>query len=371
MEHRAVLGSSSVSHRASDRSRLVTEPWHAARLACLSAALLYVAAFVSWRLLLLADVSVHFWALELSRAFIAWAYLPGMLLALMNVVVRSQSTWILLLVPVLAFAIEYGPIVLPGTSALTVVDDPDRIIRVMTWNMLYDSGARSGFIAEMEALEVDLIALQEVGFGLTQRIRQSSGPLAEFYIKEENFGRGGIALVSRYPILAVEPVGPWNPCNCFKAEIDWNGEQITVLVAHVRAPSFRLSPKIWERRSGHFVTSHQNDAFDAILEEIGQSEAPVLLLGDLNTTEGQPNYQRLRRILWNSHEEAGWGFGFTFPRRGVVPEAAGLPPFIRIDHIFFDDKWLALRSKVGSIGFSDHQYVLADLYFLPGLAKAR
>jgi vancomycin resistance protein VanJ len=85
---------------------------------------------------------------------------------------------------------------------------------------------------------------------------------------------------------------------------------------------------------------------------------PALVLGDFNTSDGQPLYRLLRRRLDDAYRAAGWGFGFTFPSPRGSPLGF---PVVRIDYVFHDEFWATQAAWTGSLPGSDHRYVVADL----------
>ena len=96
-----------------------------------------------------------------------------------------------------------------------------------------------------------------------------------------------------------------------------------------------------------------------IKEQLTDSQEPVLLAGDLNTTGQSSIYQSLKRALNNSHDEVGRGFGFTYPAH--LP----LPSMVRIDHIFYSSHFTAIAARTFSrAGGSDHFPVQAKLVLL-------
>ena len=99
----------------------------------------------------------------------------------------------------------------------------------------------------------------------------------------------------------------------------------------------------------------RNEEVRKVEECIRQSPYPVLVTGDHNDTPYSVVYERMRRTLPNSFEDAGHGFGFTYNR---------LPGFIRIDNQFHDPRLPVLDFKtLNDIDYSDH-YPIAGTYLI-------
>lgn len=85
----------------------------------------------------------------------------------------------------------------------------------------------------------------------------------------------------------------------------------------------------------------------SILEKhIKASPYKVIVCGDFNDIPYSYTYQKLRKYLYNSFEEAGNGFGFTYN---------GKLFFLRIDNQFFDPRLRVVNFKTHrEVGYSDH-----------------
>ena len=90
---------------------------------------------------------------------------------------------------------------------------------------------------------------------------------------------------------------------------------------------------------------------------------PVIVVGDFNSTDQSDVYTILTSRLQDAHRVAGWGFGHTFPAySGSFRGIPIIPRQMRLDMIFYSDKFTALNSRVSStFGESDHLPVLANL----------
>ena len=140
-----------------------------------------------------------------------------------------------------------------------------------------------------------------------------------------------------------------------------------VSVYHVHPPSSNVLVYMEDgvsvpRAVGESLALH-GACIDAVLADARTRAEPVIVLGDLNTTDQSDAYGLLRRSLYDAHREAGWGLGHTFPAyRGSFRGIPILPRQMRIDMIFYDDHFRALACRVGAdYGESDHRPVIAEL----------
>lgn len=102
----------------------------------------------------------------------------------------------------------------------------------------------------------------------------------------------------------------------------------------------------------------RSEQVKTLLDHVKSSPYPVILCGDLNEIPYGYIYEEFRKILYNSFEEKGLGFGFTF--NGGIP-------FLRIDNHFYGPQ-LEIKSfqTMNHIKYSDH-YPLLGVYSLKEL----
>jgi vancomycin resistance protein VanJ len=323
-------------------------------------AVFYGAAFVAWQLLLLSPLHDRWWQLQVSEIFTLWFFVPLPLLLLAGLVWRSRWLWMGILIPLIWFGINYGGLFLPTVSAVVRASAVETPLRVMTINSWYKEDRDDDFAKTVEVWLPDVIAVQEV----SPRFKDKLEMLAltwPYQVYQPSRGKGGGAILSKFPILSQKMDKEGLGCRCMQAVIDWHGETIRVISVHVHSPRIRMSRILkaipWVRS---FDASEQSGTYAALLQEIEGSQEPVIVLGDFNTTEQQPGYRLLYASgLKDAHAEAGWGFGLTYPSPGRFP---GLNvSVIRIDHIFYDSYWRATRTWTSPLMHSDHQALVADL----------
>ena len=241
-----------------------------------------------------------------------------------------------------------------------------RELTVMTFNR----GQRSGSLQPFkERHRPDLIAMQEA----------ASSSAA--YLKAEGYedlphGRdiGEFLLLSRFPIRdaglveigaggRVHPVAAW-------FVVDFEGVEIVVYNVHLPTPRDQLLalrrggflrgfwPGSSQARSYQSFWDLQMLLARGIEDRVRSEKRPVLVVGDFNAPDRGRVYAGFSRFLQDSHEEAGSGFGWTFP--GVTRNPlSGFGPWLRIDHQFAGADWKVLESTAETGRKSQHLAVAA------------
>ena len=191
---------------------------------------------------------------------------------------------------------------------------------------------------------------------------------------------GEHTLLSRHAILGAELLfSPDQPKRAIAAHftIDWNDQAVSLYSVHLQTPRDVLGSMSrggflwgllgvpgtpWAEKRKHYQAFWDGQIADskAILEAAAADPNPVILAGDFNS----PSLGYIHRMItndWNdAHEEAGSGFGFTFP--GVTGNPLSLGgPWMRIDYIFFSSQWEARACVTEAKRPSQHRAVAATL----------
>jgi len=81
----------------------------------------------------------------------------------------------------------------------------------------------------------------------------------------------------------------------------------------------------------------------------------LLIAGDLNMPSLSPTSHRIFSDYQDGFEQAGWGFGHTFPNR------SGLRMWLRLDRILASRELAFVDFELGCMRASDHYCVVAEL----------
>lgn len=120
-------------------------------------------------------------------------------------------------------------------------------------------------------------------------------------------------------------------------------------------------------RNLHAIKAIYDDAVqemivEKLISDISSVADPIIVAGDFNLTQENDGYKELREWLQNAHEEAGVGFGFTFPT--PVRRIGLLFPLVRIDHLFVSRHFCVTSFRtLNGFAASDHYPITATLTF--------
>jgi endonuclease/exonuclease/phosphatase (EEP) superfamily protein YafD len=257
----------------------------------------------------------------------AVALLPAM------VVFRRDARWGRLLFILLVLAVL--PWVQSSWSARAVQDGtPIARASVATANVQFYNTDRTATQAAIAALDVDLLALQEVT-GSDETVLRAN-PRWPFQVWSGRADVTRLALLSRHRIVT-HSTHTFDGVTVSEALVDLGESPLRVFVVHTTSPG---DPEMAARRDRQL-------AMLARELDIGRHPEPVLVLGDLNLTSGT--------AMWRIFT------GYTGLRRapGISPATwpSPLGPFgITIDHL------LARGAALGGMGSfpvpgSDHRGV--------------
>ncbi|ODS82075.1 MAG: hypothetical protein ABS46_09835 [Cytophagaceae bacterium SCN 52-12] len=220
---------------------------------------------------------------------------------------------------------------------------------IMCFQESYQSTKRNGDLAG---------AMKRIGYG--QVIMADPPP------NKKTGVQNGLAIFSKYKLKnrEVKIFGGQN--GMLKCDVIAGADTLTVINVHLQSMTLNLRELVEQRQmeglksESRKTVSRLKSGFEKrddqirLLEEwIEQASHPVVVCGDFNETPYGYAYGRISKLLTNSFESGGSGFGFTF---------RNLPYFIRIDNQFYDpDKIeLAAFKTVRGVAFSDHRPVVSD-----------
>lgn len=268
--------------------------------------------------------------------------LPGMLWA---VWMNYRGLAILLGISAMIIVVVYAPLFWSRATAADNVTNAFKVVSYNAWSKNYAIDSIARVIKEQKP---DILLLQEItpkNFeGLAKRLQDLySGEKVHFSYEPGML----LAVVSRYStesgvitkgngrvqkVILDAPLGP-----------------VAVFNVHM------LRRGGWESRYRKINRLLEQD--------LAREQGPVVLVGDFNIPDQSETYKYITRRLDNTHREAGFGFGFSFPACsmklfGLIP----IPSLVRIDHIFVSHHFVTLKAgTIKDSGGSDHFPVMAVL----------
>lgn len=298
-------------------------------------------------------------------------------------------------------------------AALPAVTDPLTSFSLLNYNIDCDGAYRSinteNVLTAIVSSNADVICLQE-SHGDWQRVLQPQlstlYPHQSWHEPPPNTGPGGLAILSKFPILAdvildngSQVEGSWFPQWFGIVQHELSGSKIGICNVHLRPPLDELGYQ-WSLMSPVVTNSVRLSEVKFIVNFLAEQDfwdMPLLITGDFNENDsgGTLSY------LTNSH---GIGRGFFSPKhsentsnisteqkigrlvfkdavnekvpsniethRFPVPFGDNLILRSRLDHVLYNVKYLKCESCTVIPGFeheaSDHMPVLAIFTFQKG-----
>jgi endonuclease/exonuclease/phosphatase family metal-dependent hydrolase len=235
-------------------------------------------------------------------------------------------------------------------------------ISMLSYNVMYIGDGSAPFTEDKTLkikladdvvnLEADIKCLQELNnvpgdtkLNMIKRLSEQNPYYTYMHSeidKNSMNGAVGLAIFSKYPIIDKEEVS-WKINNNGLLRVDIKAGEDTIRVFNIQMKSMGIRVQKALTRNEHERTKETRNILsqlkigfedrtlqvDQLVEMITESPYPVLLAGDFNEVPYGYAYGRVRKMLSNSFEKKGLGFGFTYHK---------LPSFIRIDNLFFDQK---------------------------------
>ena len=257
--------------------------------------------------------------LSVHLALAALALVP-LAVARPSVALRT-SLAVLVLMVVLRFGGEW--LSLPPSA-----DATDDLFTAVSWNLELGARAGEGAVEGIKALDVDIVALQELGPDHARAISESER-LAERYPHQALYPDPtvfGMGLLSSWPIVRT---GSHQDPALIEAVLDVGGLPLTVITAHPLAGRFVLAgplPVALDSAKRDASLERIRDRIDAA---IARGET-VVVLGDFNVAPTEPGFTGLTDGLRDAHGEVGQGPGWTWRPSRLEWMRMGL---LRIDHV--------------------------------------
>lgn len=315
------------------------------------------AVFVLYALLMLAyligrlTIGERFFLIETMNSLMPLIALPAVVV-LIWALLRRQVRLFLLITPMMLFLItQYAVFFLPSHVDSSSEDYP---VSVITHNLATRHNPSA--LEMILAYPADIIAVQEFSEPMAAFLSDGLSALYPYQALHpgDHFAVGA-GIFSRYPIEA----DVYFDDVTFGAQLTHitleNGQIIAVLNAHPVPPQNATFIINSVRRSQEIQT------LLTIAQEAAQTH-PLIFLGDFNITDQNEDYHLISPHFSDAFRERGTGFGMTFARWNTTDLRRFLPPFIRIDYIFYSHHWASRDAYVvPNAGGSDHYAVYAEL----------
>jgi len=321
---------------------------------------------------------------RLTNYFMPWL-LTGLLpTLLLTGLARRKGLFIILSIPIIGIALTFGP---QFISVSDKAQANNRRFTVMSYNVLHTNQEYANITQIIQQAQPDIVLLQE--------FMPTMLPHIEAHLEKIFHGTGYIAyepaiaqaIISRYPI--VSEGGFYQLGRAQKAIVYTPYGPVRVWNVH---PRTAVGQEQWSLQQAHLR---------ALGDAVARVKEPLIVAGDFNTTAETDNYRLVGQHLYNAHQEAGYGFGFTFPAEGAKLRNVALDyqwqwlskpwvaklfhifnlqayrqplfinypylkltrgPVVRIDHIFYNNHFtIHQATTLADSGGSDHLPIVAVL----------
>lgn len=240
----------------------------------------------------------------------------------------------------LILAMPPGLISINWRSAAKITEAVSQSYKVMTYSKMGRNNEIDSVARVILSEKPDILFVQEINDRETANLIQllngiyDGAPL--FYFADAHYG----LILSRYKVTSLLKIGDYSQA----AEIDLPEKPLRVWNVHL------------QKSFGHTDTQYQMT--DQLAGQIALTDGAVIAAGDFNATVLNYPYKKIRQTLENAFENAGSGFGFTFP--SPARHMGIFTPFMRIDHIFYSRHFNIQNAYVvPDSGNSDHYPVVA------------
>jgi vancomycin resistance protein VanJ len=241
---------------------------------------------------------------------------------------RSIRSFVVCLVPALFWAAMFGPVLLPRA------DEGPHNLRIATLNLGAGNPRPADALRVVVEAAPDILVLQELTAANLIAANEALGTRWTYHDVT-----GTVGLWSTLPITEAAPVD---------IGIGWT-RALRVTVPTADGPVRIYAAHLASARPAE--TDERDQTLAALAEAVAADESPrVLVAGDLNTATTDRRF-RTFEPLRDTQQEAGSGFGFTWPAE---------LPVMRPDHIL-QRGMSTQRSWVLRVPGSDHRAALAEL----------
>jgi len=339
-------------HFRSEGSEKVVEPapkvswWsrHGRRLLVRAVVLQLVGVVLFTAALLLGERShVSFFALYLPRQPVLLVSVGALLVTLR---LKHRA---LLAVQVVAALVVLFPVMgarLWFSPSPTAADLP---VRLATYNVYFGKMGRPLLLEELATMPVDILLLQATYDSIGERLRER---LPDRTTRQD----GELVIVTRFPILKVN-VPPQLPGDVRPMFVEYLLETPAGPLRVFNIHPFSPRNALVDRDEAWTVDVARREAqIAAVVEASRQPGPPFVIAGDTNLPQLSAILRRHLGDLKDAFDEAGLGFGYTFPAKR---------PWMRIDRALGGRGVTFTGVRVGPQGASDHRPLFADFRLSP------
>jgi endonuclease/exonuclease/phosphatase (EEP) superfamily protein YafD len=285
------------------------------------------------------------WAFDLFSHFRLQYVLAALVLGGIALSVGAYRSAAVLAAVALVHGVAIKDLWLGGTASAAPGGTP---VRVVSANVLAQNRTPEKVLESVRAADADLVLLLDANGREWRHVLRELRDLYPHYAPQAWRGRGPVILFSRWPILAEQVMeAPRSGRPYLVAELALDGRTLEFVGVHPSSPS----------PSEPGDTRRRNHELDHIATIVQDSDAPVIVAGDFNTTPWSPHFKDLLATAGLRNAAEGKGYVPTWP-------TFFWPARIPIDHVLLKGPLVATSVRRGPAVGSDHYPITADLRLL-------
>ena len=216
------------------------------------------------------------------------------------------------------------------------------VIRVMTNNLWAGNYSQAAQVHHIQSVNPDIIVFQEYTSHWEQALSKS---LPDYLYQEALVFDNpfGIALYSKFPLIESDiRVFAYDQYPTVEGKVAIGDHELIVIGVHPPPPV---------TASRYVERNRQLTLLGTAARSINK---PMLILGDLNTTQWSGHFRQLEENGNLTDVRRGFGILTTWPSSRWLLR-------IPIDHILVNDQIKTVQTKVGEFAGSDHRSLWADI----------
>jgi endonuclease/exonuclease/phosphatase (EEP) superfamily protein YafD len=287
------------------------------------------------------------WAFDLFSHFRLQYLVAALVLSVAALAIRAHPAAAVLAAVALVHGWAIKDLWWGGTASAASGGVP---LRVVSANVRSQNRTPEKVLEFVRAADADLVVLVDARWDTWRRVFRALGALYPYHSSQASRELPPVILFSRHPILdeeLVRPPGGQRPY--LVAEVAVGGETLVVAGVHPSSPS----------PSEPSDTRRRNRDLDHIGDIARDTDRPVIVAGDFNTTPWSPYFQDLLAAAGLRDAALGHGYIGTWP-------TWFWPALIPIDHVLLKGPLAATAVRRGPAIGSDHYPIIADLRLLSG-----
>jgi endonuclease/exonuclease/phosphatase (EEP) superfamily protein YafD len=322
-----------------------------------SATILYCAGLLILALLWETGIQGYRW-LDLANIFALLLFAPLLFLAPAAFLSGSPRAQLAVVIACTIFLWVFGPRLLPRNMQAS----GGARLRVATFNLHSNRAERQvvEIITAIRARPADVYLLQELSEPVATAIREQLARDYPYQALVPASAATGMGMISRHPL----DMPPRQTAPIQTAQLRVGDSSITLINVSLTGPEIK-----WRRvrgvgrlpRIGSYDTGKRDGEVIQLLRAVDDAHGPLIVAGDFNLSDREPNYRQLAGRLLDAYAETRSDFGFTYPSRLRLKQLTIPAPLIRIDYVWSTGGVIPAAAETSCGIASDHCLVSAEL----------